>query len=281
MTATTPILQLRAAGRLLVRRRSVRGGLGRLDERVVFVLGSPRSGTTFLAGCIGSVPGLVDLGEVHALKAAIPRLIHLDPGESASRIRRLLDWTRRLALVPALRPVEQTPETAFVLPALALAFPQARFVHAVRDGRDVVASLLERGWLSAAREGADDVGASYGSHARFWIEPGREREFAAASDARRAAWALRRYAGSALDAGVPLHEVRYEQMVQEPELAAEALAKHLGVPAGALVTALRAADARSVGRARRDLSPDQLAEVEEEAGPLLARLGYSPRPADH
>src|SRR3990172_8785491 len=120
MTATPILLQLRAAGRVLVRRRSVRGGLGRLEERAVFVLGSPRSGTTFLAGCIGSVPGLVDLGEVHALKAAIPRLMQLEPGQSAPRIRRLLDWTRRLALVPALRPVEQTPETAFVLPALAL-----------------------------------------------------------------------------------------------------------------------------------------------------------------
>ena len=278
MTAT-PILQLRAAGRLLVRRRSVRGGLGRLDERVVFVLGSPRSGTTFLAGCIGSVPGFVDLGEVHALKAAIPRLMHLEPVQSAPRIRRLLAWTRRLALVPALQPVEQTPETAFVLPALALAFPRARFVHAVRDGRDVVASLLERGWLSAAREGADDVGAGYGAHARFWVERGREWEFTEASDARRAAWAWRRYAGAALDAGVPLHEVRYERMVEEPERTAESLAEYLGVPAQALATALRAADSRSLGRARRDLASEQLAEVEEEAGALLARLGYTAGPA--
>ncbi len=279
MTATA-ILQLRAAGRVLVRRRSVWGGLGRLDDRMVFVVGAPRSGTTFLAGCIGSVPGLVDLGEVHALKAAIPRLMDRDPAQSAARIRRLLDWTRRLALVPALRAVEQTPETAFVLRALARAFPEARFVHAVRDGRDVVASLLERGWLSAARAGADDIGADYGSHARFWVEPGREREFIEASDTRRAAWAWRRYAGAALDAGVSLHEVRYERMVQEPERTAEALAAHLGVPAGALVSALRAADARSVGRARRDLSPEQLAEVEEEAGALLARLGYTAPPRE-
>ena len=279
MTAT-PILQLRAAGRVLVRRRSVRGGLGRLDERVVFVFGSPRSGTTFLAGCIGSVPGLVDLGEVHALKAAIPRLMHMEPSQSAPRIRRLLDWTRRLAFVPALRPVEQTPETAFVLPALALAYPQARFVHAVRDGRDVVASLLDRGWLSAARQGADDVGADYGSHARFWVEPGHEREFVEASDARRAAWAWRRYAGAALDAGVSLHEVRYEQMVQERERTAEELADHLGIEPGPLASALGAADARSLGRARRDLSPEQLADVEDEAGSLLARLGYTRKPAE-
>ena len=34
------------------------------EERLVFVFGSPRSGTTFLAGAIGAVPGFVDLGEV-------------------------------------------------------------------------------------------------------------------------------------------------------------------------------------------------------------------------
>ena len=44
---------------------------------MVFVLGSPRSGTTFLARAVGSVPGFVDLGEVAALKAAIPTLIDL------------------------------------------------------------------------------------------------------------------------------------------------------------------------------------------------------------
>jgi hypothetical protein len=34
------------------------------EDRLVFVIGSPRSGTTFLGGAIGAVPGFVDLGEV-------------------------------------------------------------------------------------------------------------------------------------------------------------------------------------------------------------------------
>ena len=279
MTATS-ILQLRSAGRVLARRRSLRGALGRLDERIVFVFGAPRSGTTFLAGCIGSAPGYVDLGEVHALKAALPSLVRLAAPDAAPRIRHILDWTRRLALVPALRPVEQTPETAFVLPALTLAFPQARFVHAVRDGRDVAASLLERGWLSAGRRGTDDVGAGYGAHARFWVEPGREREFAEASDARRAGWAWRRYAGAALESGVATHEIRYEQMVHDPERTAEALASYLDTPAEPLRAALAAAHGRSLGRARRELTQSQLTEVEAEAREVLMRLGYAAPPED-
>ena len=59
------------------------------------------------------------------------------------------------------------------------AFPRATLIHALRDGRDVVCSLLERGWLSAERGGADDAGAAFGTHPRFWVEPGREEEFRA------------------------------------------------------------------------------------------------------
>ena len=44
------------------------------EERSVFIVGSPRSGTSFVARSIGSLPGFVDLGEVTPLKAAIPEL---------------------------------------------------------------------------------------------------------------------------------------------------------------------------------------------------------------
>jgi hypothetical protein len=66
------VLHLKSAKRL-ARPRSLRQALGSPDERLVFVLGSPRSGTTFLAGTIGSLPGFVDLGEVAAVKAASSR----------------------------------------------------------------------------------------------------------------------------------------------------------------------------------------------------------------
>ena len=251
-----------------VRRSALSGrpSIGRLDDRLVFVFGSPRSGTTFLSGALGSLPGFADLGEVNPLKAAIP-------GVSAEEIRKILDRVRRFGLVGSRRAVEQTPETAFVLPEATAAFPRATLVHALRDGRDVVCSLLERGWLSAGRSDADDAGAAYGAHPRFWVEPGREDEFRSASDARRCAWAWRRYVSAVRESGVSVVEVRYERLVADPHSTGEELARALGVPADELAAALAAAHTGSVGRWRRDLSPEQLADVEAEAGVLLAALG--------
>ena len=241
---------------------------------MVFVLGSPRSGTTFLARAVGSVPGFVDLGEVAALKAAIPTLIDLPPEAAAARIRHTLGVTRRLALVGDLRAVEQTPETAFVARAASLALPRATLLHIVRDGRDVVCSLLERGWLSTGKGGADDAGLAYGAHVRFWVEPERRDEFARASDATRAAWAWRRYVEAARAAGSRVHEVRYELLASDPPTAAEGLSDALGTPASPLAAVLAGAHASSVGRYRDQLTPDELRDVEREAGPLLRELGY-------
>ncbi len=240
-------LKLHAAA---VARVLPRGGgterLGR-EERLVFVMGSPRSGTTFLAGAIGGLPGFVDLGEVLPLKSAVPELIARPEEEAAVRIRRTLERVRMLALVRGLRGVEQTPETAFLAGAVARAYPHARRVHLVRDGRDVVCSLLERGWLNANRDRqADDVGGTYGARARFWVEPDRVREFEDASDATRAAWAWRRYVSSARSGDV--FELRYEDLAADPAGMAETLGEHLGVDAVAVVDQL-ARRSRPLGRA--------------------------------
>ena len=140
--------QLRVAKRLAPRRgATLAERFGRLDDRIVFVVGSPRSGTTFLAGAIGSLPGFVDLGEVAPVKAAVPELATLPPNEAAARLRRILAVSRRVGLVGAVRPVEQTPELAHLVAAIPLAYPRASVVHIIRDGRDVVSSLLEKPWL--------------------------------------------------------------------------------------------------------------------------------------
>jgi hypothetical protein len=266
-------LQLRTLRRTLRRRPSLRALAEPLDERMVFVLGSPRSGTTFLASAIGSCPGLADLGEVPAFKAAIPELAARDPRDAASRVRSILTLARRLSLVGSRRAVEQTPEAAFVAAAIRIAFPQATLVHIVRDGRDVVCSLLERGWLSTGRAGADDAGQTYGEHARFWVEPGRRAEFAQATDARRAAWAWRRYVSAARASDAV--EVRYERLATAPAEVATELAAALAVDPEPLAGALAAARDSSIGRYRRELTPEQLAEVEVEAGGLLRALGYA------
>jgi hypothetical protein len=269
----TTVNQLRMAKRLAPRRgASLRERFGPLDDRLVFVVGSPRSGTTFLAGAIGSLPGFVDLGEVSSIKAAVPELVGLDREEAARRLRRTLALARRIGLVGSVRAVEQTPELAHLVRAIPLAFPRATIVHIVRDGRDVVCSLLEKGWLGS-RAGRDDAGVAYGSYARFWVEPARRQEFERASDARRAAWAWRRYVSAARSGDVV--QVRYEGLAHGPGAVADELADRIEAPAAPLRSALASVHRQSIGRYRRDLSAEQLEDVLAEAGTLLEELGYT------
>jgi hypothetical protein len=274
-----------------------------IDERMVFVVGSPRSGTSFSAGSLGAMPGFVDLGEVNALKAVISPFVRrlqtsLDRrnarDEMVAELRHLLVGAQRMSLAAGRRCVEQTPESTFLIRELAQAFPEASFVHVVRDGRDVVCSLLERGWLAgtggeyvAARaEGntADDAGQPFGAYARFWVEPGREDEFEAADEVRRCAWAWRRYAETAL---VGLNSLpparstvlRYEELVADPAAEAQRLTTFLGTDVAAATDALATAFGRvhgdSLGRWRRDLDDRQAAIVLDEAGATLRALGYA------
>jgi hypothetical protein len=208
------------------------------------------------------------------LKAAVPRLVELPVDEQAARVRRILQRVRLLARVRGLRGVEQNPETSYILPAALRAFPHAAAVHVVRDGRDVVCSLIERGWLRSGRTGRDDARQDYGEYARFWVEPARREEFEHASEARRAAWAWRRYVEAARSVPERTTELRYEALVADPAAEAERVAAALDGEPGPLRDAFGAVHARSVGRWRDELTREQLADVEAEAGELLASLGY-------
>lgn len=269
-------LNLRVTKRLVPRRgASLRERFGPLDDRLVFVVGSPRSGTTFTAGVIGSLPGFVDLGEVAPLKAVVPELAGLVPADAAGRLRTILVRARRAGLVGSVRAVEQTPEVAHLLHAVQIAYPEARIVHLVRDGRDVACSLLEKHWLRPDQGASDDAGVAYGSYARFWVEPERRQEFERSSDARRAAWVWRAYLTAVRDSGVPVCEIRYERMARESDAVARELSDYLDAPAEPLAAALGSVHTESIERWRRDLDASQLADVTAEAGELLVELGYA------
>jgi hypothetical protein len=195
--------------------------------------------------------------------------------EASAELREMLETIRRYGLVRHLRAVEQSPETAFVLPAVVRAYPRASVVHMIRDPRDVAASLLQKGWLKTERSGHDDVGAPYGGHARFWVEPERLAEFDGASEARRAGWAWRSYVTAARAASGNTVAVRYEELAADPAAAAEPLAAHIGADPVLLAGALSEMHAESVGRWQRHLTSEQVAEIEAEAGELMNELGYS------
>ena len=243
---------------------------------MVFVVGSPRSGTTFVGNSLGSQPGFVDLGEVPLLKAAVPRLVGRPVEEQAREVRRLVQLVRNLGLVHGLRGVEQNPETSYVLRGALLAYPAAKAVHVIRDGRDVVCSLLERGWLGAGRRG------------QRRREPGVRRICAVLGRAGAAATSSRRRARRRAPPGRgartsprrgPPRSGRSTCATSRssPTLTGEADADRAGArrgPGAARGRVRRRCTPKSVGRWRKDLTPEQLADVEAEAGALLAELGY-------
>ena len=209
------------------------------------------------------------------LKAAVPALVDLSQEEQAIAVRRILQRVRTLGLARGLRGVEQNPETSYVLAGALQAYTRATAVHVIRDGRDVVCSLLERGWLRTDRAAQDDARQPYGAHARFWVEPERRIEFERASEARRAAWAWRRYVTAAQAVPERTVELRYEALVADPDGEADRLSGALDSDPAPLRRAFAEVQDRSVGRWKRDLTPEQLADVEREAGGLLTELGYA------
>ena len=268
------------------RRRPTAAVLSPRLREPVFVLGAPRSGTTFLGSCIGALPEVSYHFEPRVTKAAARQVF--EGTWSERRAARVFRTSYRLLLLAAgdggRRFVEKNPENCFVVPFLVRAFPDARFVQIVRDGRDVAVSHAEKPWLAAASAGSGRRGRggqAWGPWARWWVEPERAAEFEAASDLTRTAWSWRRFTSAARTALAELPPervltVRYEELVTDPEQAARTLAAFFGhaEPPESLRAALARADAGSVGRWRGALDAEGLADVEREAGPLLRELGY-------
>jgi hypothetical protein len=262
-----------------------------LDPRLyrpVFVIGAPRSGTTFLGNCLGRLPEISYHYEPRLTKAAA-RCVY-DGSWSARRAAAVFRLSYSALLLAALdgghRFAEKNPENSFLVPFLAAEFPGAQFIHIVRDGRDAAVSHAEKPWLAAASASSGQRGMAgqlRGPRARWWVESPRREEFAQVSDIARSAWCWRRFTEAALDGVARLApgravEVRYEAMVRDPAATADHLAGFLGTSPGG-GGELRAAMARarpdSVGRWRATLSGQDVTEVEAEIGPLLTRLGYA------
>jgi hypothetical protein len=261
----------------------------RLDPRLrapVFILGAPRSGTTFLGSCIGALAEVSYHFEPRVTKAAARQVY--EGTWSDERAARLFRSSYGILQAAAgdggLRFVEKNPENCFVVPFLARTFPDAQFVQIIRDGRDVAVSHAEKPWLSAKSSGErrGRGGQAWGPWARWWVEPERAEEFATGSDLTRTAWSWRRFTESARRslAELPADRVltvRYEEVVQDPDAAAKDIARFFGhddAPAP-LQEALQRADVRSIGRWRTALDAEGLADVQREAGPLLRELGYT------
>ena len=123
---------------------------GRKLDRPVFIIGAPRSGTSLLYSVLRSAPVFAHWpGEAHEVWEAdyhpalrgweSNALTEADvDAKAAQRIRRaffLVAGSRR-------RLIDKTPRNALRVSFVDAIFPDARYVHLVRDGRENVNSLI-------------------------------------------------------------------------------------------------------------------------------------------
>jgi Sulfotransferase family len=297
-----------------IRRRAAAVVSGPAPLPAPFVVGVPRSGTTLLRLMLDAHSELAIPPETHF----IPKLIKLcekGPGDtrsnalelitnhrrwpdfeiSADDLAKHLDAAGKLDATAVVRSFyrtyadaqgkprwgEKTPQYLQMMGRIARTLPEARFVHIIRDGRDVALSLLSVEW------GADTVSAA----AEQWV---REIQTARGKIGR-----LPHYT-----------EVRFEQLVADPEPLLRDVSEFLDLPfEDAMLTYHQGASDRMgemerdfeiaggptltpeervrqhalvsappqtnrAGRWQDDMSAADVAEFEAVGGPLLDELGY-------
>ena len=179
---------------------------------------------------------------------------------------------------------DASPDLIYCAEALTYAFPDARIVQLIRDGRDVVTSMLEDPVvMSWFRPSFVNVDTEF-PNPFFGIETEDDREIwprlsPAARCALRWRWTVRLAARlhRSLSA-VQLKTIRYEDLMSKPDDAVADLSRFAGtaVPTAEIRDVARTS--RQRGHARRAavplLSKDDAAQIDKLAGEELRRLGY-------
>jgi hypothetical protein len=161
---------------------------------------------------------------------------------------------------------ETTPGHLLYMEEIARALPDALFVHVIRDGRDVAASMAKQGWVRPLPW--DSERPALGA-AAYW------------------SWLVGRGLEAAPALGDRYHEVRYEDLVESPRPTLAALGEFIEhrldldeiqrVGIGSVAkpnSSFGSTSAGFIGRWRTELSPRDSAAVDSMLRGDLQRLGY-------
>ncbi len=241
-------------------------------RKPLFIVGSPRSGTTFLGTAIAALPEYAYHLEPYGSLVAYPYVVTASWSfEQACRYYRRLYHILLLAAGACdLCYAEKNANNSYICDFLSRCFPDSRFIHIIRDGRDVSASICQRlnGRVAFTPSWASALG-----HDDFDKMPVLERSMLAWSSAVSAV----RKVSLELPADRYL-ELRYEDVIQTPRLEAGRITGFLGIDEPGSVhsieQALMKVKGESVGRWRHDFGATEAKALNRKLGPLLAELGY-------
>jgi Sulfotransferase family len=275
----------------------------------VFIVGCPRSGTSFLYHLLLSGGGFASFNtQMNVFDVLEP--IYADLSIAKNRKAMLQDWLQSKAFkistlnaneieakvmaecssgsdfIRAVmdevatkqgvdRWIDSTPTNIPHMLRISRDFPEARFIHIIRDGRDVALSLEKRAW---SRPLPWDKPRSLLAAGMYWE------------------WIVRKGRKYGIMLGPKYLEVRYEELVQHPELPLRRIGDFLqheldydriirgatlGVADGRLTSFeedLKDGTFSPVGRWKHKFPADQLLPFEKLVGEYMVQLGY---PLEH
>jgi hypothetical protein len=279
------------------------------ERRLVIIIGAARSGTKMLRDCLGKQEGACpvpyDINFIWRLgNDSLPHdeiSASLATGTARRKIARRLDrwWSQ-----PVL--VEKTVSNALRVPYIYALFPNAKFIHLIRDGYDVVESsyrqwIAEPDWRYVVSK-ALSIPPVYAP--RYAFRVGRAmlgRQFQASSRVPPPIWGpaydgihedltnedtmlvvsrqWRRCVEKSLAdlTTVPKDqqlEIRYEHFVHDPVGELERLADYCGIECSTLRVERKDIRTSEQGKGRSYLNRDQLAVVHAEIDSVNKMLGY-------
>lgn len=242
--------------------------------RPVFIVGAPRSGTSLLRSIIDAHPNICcptwETGAFEKFDMILEGDITIrDEKDFAMPITRddLLKWCRRsfddlmLLLTGRIakpRWAEKTPGHVFFIKLIHEVYPEAQFIHIIRNGGEVVRSLQNMKWAPRKIRWS----------CSRWV------------DSVQAG----RTAGSQLSTDL-YTEIRYEDLVADPASNVQALCKFLGEPFAPQMLAFHEPANNSWGVDAKPLSAKPVNKYREltlferfmlarVGGALLRELGY-------
>lgn len=269
----------------------------------IFIVGSPRSGTTMLFQLLDRSTRLASLGYgshfiwemYHPIARASYSSHAVSPEDIAPRERRVVNWMIH-RITGGMRYLDKYPRMCLRVEYLAALFPDAWFVHITRDGRSVVSSLMT-GWRTTGKFGFGtrlpvdlDIDGYDGEVWRFLVPPGWQEYARGHTLAEVCAFQWVAANEAILDAKARIRtdrwvNVSYEDLVATPVAATSRMLQALRL-AGDPDVLERAStlDRNVTGTAVtppksgkwRDEHPREIESILSMIHPMSVRLGYAP-----